>query len=231
MAFKTLMLFQETNRWTSVPRNESLDNRKRTKMKSACKSSSHLMLAAPVRPETSGAAGIAVQSCHFDPAQRVLPGEGRARKMAGGGVMPVREERSGGFTLVEVMVVMALVTVLITGCFGSILCMKLIARRTADYTAGMGLAEAKIHDIRATTYDKNTAVFSTTTTRTNTDSVSVALNNAGTSFKVPGTIISTIKPIAWGHLITVTVVIREANLYLTNTLQTVVNSYSGGRGQ
>jgi prepilin-type N-terminal cleavage/methylation domain-containing protein len=136
-----------------------------------------------------------------------------------------------GFTLVEVMVVMALLTVLIVGCFGSILCMKLVARRTADFTAGMALAESKIHDIRAVLYSATNTIFSSTSTTTNINSVSVDLNSAGTTFQIPGTVISTIQPIAWGHLVTVSVIIRESRLNQTNTLQTVVNTYSGGRGQ
>lgn len=139
--------------------------------------------------------------------------------------------RAGAFTLIEVMIVMALMTILFVSAFGAITSMSVVSRRAADAVAGMELAEAKIHDIRATNYPGTNGIFSATTTTTNINSVSVDLNKAGTTLAVPGTIISTIAPIAWGHLVTVQVIIRESNLSLTNTLQTVVNSYSGGRGQ
>lgn len=138
---------------------------------------------------------------------------------------------SGGFNLAEVMVAMGLITILIIGSFGSILGLKGMVRRTADSTAGMALAEAKIHDIRATLYPGTSGIFSAATTTTYTDNVSVALNSAGAEFLVPGTVSSTIQPVLGGHLVTVTVVIRERNQFLTNRLQTVVNAYSGGRGQ
>jgi prepilin-type N-terminal cleavage/methylation domain-containing protein len=137
---------------------------------------------------------------------------------------------SGGFTLIEVMVVMALMTMLFVSVFGAITSMNVISRRSADVVAGMELAEAKIHDIRATNYPGTNGVFSSTSTTTNINDVSVSLNEAGTTLAFPGKVISTIAPIAWGHLVTVQVIIREPNRSLTNTLQTVVNSYSGGRG-
>lgn len=133
------------------------------------------------------------------------------------------------FTLAEVMVVMGLLAILFIAGFGAITSMRLISHRQADYIAGMSLAEAKINDIRATAYPGTNGVFSSVATTTNINNVSVELNQAGTTFQVPGMVISTIQPIIWGHLVTVKAVIQDGSLFLTNTLQTVVNNYSGGR--
>lgn len=134
----------------------------------------------------------------------------------------------GGFTLVEVLVVMGLSTTLIVACFGAICSSRLISARSTDYIVAMNLAQAKMNDIRATDY--RAPNFLTTQSTTNTNSVSVDLNQGGTSFLVNGTITSVIQPITWGHLVTVTVVIQEPNRSITNVLQAVVNEYSGGRG-
>lgn len=135
----------------------------------------------------------------------------------------------GAFSLIEVMIVMSLVTVMMITGFGAIFSMDLCSRRLADYTAATAIVEAKVQDIRAATYAPPNANFGTNTiTITNSDSVS--LNQAGTTFTVRGTLVSKIQPVASGHLVTVTgtfVEPRGANM--TVSMQTLVNKYSGGQ--
>jgi len=131
------------------------------------------------------------------------------------------------FTLIEVMVVMALLTILMIAGMGALYSMDLCSRRVADYTAATAVVEAKLQDIKAATYNPPNYPFQTTTVYvTNSDSIS--LDKVGTSFKVSGTLISEIKPVASGHLVTVTGTFQEPRGSLTVTLQTLVNKFSGG---
>jgi type II secretory pathway pseudopilin PulG len=132
------------------------------------------------------------------------------------------------FTLIETMVVLLLVSLLIMAGLGSIFSMDLSSRRLADYTAAMAVVEAKIQDIRAATYKPPNSPFGTNTIYL-TNSGSISLDKAGATFKVSGTIISEIKPVAAGHLVTVTGTFAEPRKPLVVSLQTVVNTYSGGQ--
>ena len=135
--------------------------------------------------------------------------------------------RVAAFTLIEVLCVMGMLTMLFAASFAALISINRISSRSADYISGMALAQAKINDIRATVYP-GTNFLSTATT--NINNVSVDLSQAGTSFAVSGTVTSVIQPITWGHLVTVTVIINEPKGSMTNSLQTIVNEYSGGRG-
>jgi Tfp pilus assembly protein PilV len=132
------------------------------------------------------------------------------------------------FTLVEVLITMALVMILITAGMGAILSMDLCTRRTADYNAALAVVEAKIENIRAATYNPPNSLFKSSIVYV-TNTSSVALDQAGVTFKVPGTVVSKTEPAAAGHLVTVTGTFQEPKLALTVSLQTVVNKYSAGQ--
>src|SRR5690349_10981812 len=100
-----------------------------------------------------------------------------------------------GFTLIETMVVMLLLGILMVAGFGALYSMDFCSRRLADYTAATATVEAKLQDVLASTYNPPNANFGSTT-KYLTNSESLSLNQAGTSFKVPGTLITEIKPIA-----------------------------------
>lgn len=132
------------------------------------------------------------------------------------------------FSLVEVLVVMGLAMILIVGGLGGLLGMNLCSRRTADYNAALAVVEAKVEDVRAATYNPpNSPWTSGTVYLTNSDSI--ALNQAGVTFKVPGTVITKIEPVGAGHLVTVTGTFTEPRRSLSVTLQTLVNKYSSGQ--
>jgi len=137
-------------------------------------------------------------------------------------------QSTGGYTLVEVMVVTALLTLLMVAAAGSISAGKLISTRLSDYTAAMAVVEAQIDNIRSTTYNPPTSPFtSSTVVLTNTSSI--ALNQAGATFIIPGTITSTIQPIASGHLVTVSGTFQTRGKPITVSLQTVVNTFAAGQ--
>jgi len=136
---------------------------------------------------------------------------------------------SEAFTLVEVLVVMGLTGFLIVAGMGSLFSMDLCTRRTADYNAALAVVEAKIEDVRAATYNPPHGTNFNASTVWLTNSDSIALDKAGVTFQVPGTLVTKIEPVAWGHLVTVTGTFQEPRLAFTITLQTLVNKYSGGQ--
>jgi prepilin-type N-terminal cleavage/methylation domain-containing protein len=144
----------------------------------------------------------------------------------------VSEVRRGqeGFTLVEVMVVMGLAGILMVAGMGALFSLDLCSRRTADYNAALAVVEAKIEDIRASTYDAPNSPWVSTGSYVKTESTSVALDKAGVTFQVPGTLVSTFVPWGiYGHRVTVTGTFNEPRGSISITLQTVINQYSCGR--
>jgi hypothetical protein len=128
------------------------------------------------------------------------------------------------------MVVMLLLGMLMVAGFGALYSMDFCSRRLADYTAATSIVEAKLQDVLAATYNPPNANFGSGTTY-NTNSESISLNQAGTSFKVPGTLITEIKPINSGHLVTVTGTFQEPRGKIVVSLRTVVNQFSAGQQQ
>jgi hypothetical protein len=130
---------------------------------------------------------------------------------------------------------MVLVGMLMLAGFGGLFSMDLCSRRMADYTAATAVVEGKIQDVMAATYNPpNTTNFDVNTTyKTNSDFIS--LDQAGTTFKVPGTLVTQLKPITTpsgvliGHLVTVTGTFQEPRRTITVQLQTLVNKYSAGQ--
>jgi Tfp pilus assembly protein PilX len=139
-----------------------------------------------------------------------------------------RRQSIGGYTLVEVMVLMPLLTLLMIGAAGAISTGNTITRRLSDYTAALAVVEAKVEDIRAATYNPPNSPF-TSSTVTLTNSSSIELDQAGATFVVAGTVTSKIEPTASGHLVTVTGTFQTRRSPITVSMQTVVNKYSAGQ--
>lgn len=134
-----------------------------------------------------------------------------------------------GFTIVEGMVVLGLSVVLIAATLGIILVMQVSSSRVSDYTAAMAIIEAKAEDIRAVYYNPPNYPFTTNSAITITNQDSVALNQAGATFLVPGTVISKIEyKGSMGHLVTITATFQTPRRATTVSLQTFVNQYCGG---
>lgn len=140
----------------------------------------------------------------------------------------VRGRSTGGFTIVEAVVTMTLLLLLIMSTLATILETQFSSKRVADYTSAMAVAEAKIQDIRAVYYNPPIWPFTYSTVYV-TNQNTMSLNQAGTTFQIPGTVISKIDyEGTMGHLVTVTATFQTSGKPITATLQTVVNSYSGG---
>ena len=142
---------------------------------------------------------------------------------------PAHQTSQSGFTLVEVMIVMALAGILMVAGMGALFSLDLCSRRTADYNAALAVVEAKLEDIRASTYSPYNPPW-LAAPYSKTESASVALDKAGVTFQVPGTLVSKFEPCGiYGHLVTVTGTFNEPRGSISITLRTVINQYSSGR--
>lgn len=126
------------------------------------------------------------------------------------------------------LVVTALILLLVVSATSAIYFMDQAARRLADHTAGTGLVEAKVQEIRAATYNPPQYPFASTNVSTNYN-VSISLNQAGQTYRVPGTIAVLIQPVSAGHLITVTGTFQTPGKPMSIQLQSLVNRLSGGQ--
>lgn len=136
------------------------------------------------------------------------------------------------FTLVEVLVVTVLVFMLILASFETMLYINFNSHRVADISAATSIAQAKLEEIRAATYNPPNAPF-TAGTNYLTNNPGICLSKAGTNYLLPGVVISQISPTAEGHLVTVTATFTNGdsklNPTITVTLQSLVNSFTGGQ--
>lgn len=146
----------------------------------------------------------------------------------GHSLQKIRVSVRRGFTLMEVMIVTALLTLVIAGATGAICSGRLISRRLSDYSAAMAVVEAKMADIRNATYNPPNSPFGSTTVVL-TSASSNDLDQAGVSFVVSGTVTSKIEPTASGHLVTVTGTFNTRRTPITVSLQSVVNKFSAGQ--
>jgi hypothetical protein len=129
----------------------------------------------------------------------------------------------------ETVLAMGLTVLLCVSTLGAILEMQVSSKRVADYTSAMAVAEAKVQDIQAVYYNPPNSPFTLGTVYV-TNQNSISLNQAGTTFQIPGTVISKIEyKGSLGHLVTVTATFNAKSKPVTATLQTVVNTYSGGQ--
>ena len=155
------------------------------------------------------------------------------RSGARGSPLRTAAEHDSAFTLIEVMLVTALLTILTISGFAAILSMQKCSSRLADYTAAMAVVEAKIQDVRNGDYNPPKGYFVSYTTNV-TANGSIALDQAGTKFLVPGKVVVNIKPVdstkpSYGHLVTVTGTFSTPSKPIVVSLQTIVNKYCAGQ--
>ncbi|HEY2952873.1 MAG TPA: type II secretion system protein [Verrucomicrobiae bacterium] len=139
-----------------------------------------------------------------------------------------RRGRRDGFSLIEIVIVIGLMSILIVAGLSTITLLDRSARRQAVHTTAMELAQGKIEELQSTAYNPPTAPFMASTT-IQTTNVVLSLNKTGTSNAITGTMAAVISPVAQGHLVTVTVTSTNYNQPMTVQLQTVVNKSSGGQ--
>jgi type II secretory pathway pseudopilin PulG len=137
--------------------------------------------------------------------------------------------RIRAFTLVETLVVSGLLVTVIASALAATVQMEVSSARTSECNASMAVVEAKAQDIRAWKYTPGIYPFTSNVVYfTNTDTID--LDKAGAKFLVSGKVVSKIEYAgSLGHLITITGTFQTSRLAITQTVQTVVNQFSGGQ--
>jgi len=135
---------------------------------------------------------------------------------------------SRGFTLVEVVIVTALLSLLIVACIGATTAMQVASLRLTEHTAARAVVQAKLQTIRAATYKPPNAPF-TAGTVILTNAASICLDKAGKKYLVPGTVTTKVEPFAGGHLVVVTGAFKAPDRTIRVEVDSVVNRFSGGR--
>ena len=147
------------------------------------------------------------------------------------GERPVPQSRVGsrGFTLVEVVIVTALLGLLIIAGLGATMAMQMASKRLSEHTAARALVQAKLQAIRAASYKPPNPPFTAATVYL-TNSASICLDKGGQKFLVPGVISAKIEPVPpAGHLVTVTGTFKAPDRTIRVQVDSVVNRFSGGR--
>ncbi len=137
------------------------------------------------------------------------------------------------FTLIEVLVTMALVVVLMASSFSALIFLNRSSSSLASHVAATAAVQGQLEKVRALTYNPpNGSYFKSTTTRW-TNNQAIFLSKEGTNLLVAGTIIAEIQPSgthgAAGHLVTVTGTFATPGKPTVVSLQTLVNRFSGGQ--
>lgn len=132
------------------------------------------------------------------------------------------------FTLIEIMITLALILILVVNSFCAILYLSQSAARLATYTSAMAVVEGRIEAIRAATYNPPIAPFGPATV-TSSYSEALWLDNKGQNLLVTGIVVSVIRPVAAGHLVTVTGNFATPRKATVVSLETIVNRFSGGQ--
>ncbi len=131
-------------------------------------------------------------------------------------------------TIFEVVVVLGLMAILIAAGLNTVTLLDRSARRQSLHTAALELAQGRIEDLEAATYNPPLSPFATTNTSFLTNVV-LALSKSGTNVSIGGSMQTIIAPVARGHLVTVTVSTTNGNQPLRVALQTVINEKAGNR--
>jgi type II secretory pathway pseudopilin PulG len=135
-----------------------------------------------------------------------------------------RQPRAG-FTVIEVLIVTALLMLLAASGFGTLLIMDRNARRQAETMSGFELVQGQIEYLRSLPYNPPTSPF-LATTNIFTNTVNICLNSSGSNTLVSASMITTLVPITQGHLASVSMSVNTYGQARTISLQSVINSYT-----
>lgn len=150
-------------------------------------------------------------------------------KATGKGFVSQSHAGSRGFTLVEVVIVTALLGLMIIAGLGATMAMQAASKRLSEHTAARALVQAKLQAIRAASYKPPNSPFTAATVYL-TNSASICLDKAGQKFLIPGTISAKIEPVPpAGHLVTVTGTFKAPDRTIRVQVDSVVNRFSGGQ--
>ena len=137
------------------------------------------------------------------------------------------------FTLIEVMITVALMLLLIASSFSVLMFLNRSSASLAGYVATTTAVQGEIEKFRALAYNPPSGNYFKSTITRLTNNQAIFLSKAGTSLLVPGTIVAEIQPVGAtvgaGHLVTVTGTFATPGRPTIVMLQTIVNKFSGGQ--
>jgi hypothetical protein len=125
-------------------------------------------------------------------------------------------------------VVLALLVLLLLAAFGAIKLLDRSARRQAQYTTAMVIAQGKLDEVLATPYNPPLAPF-TTQPYVERKAVTLSINRAGTAVGSQAVVTTSVEKVVNGHLATAVVSYTNAAQPAIVKLQTLVNKLSGGQ--
>jgi Tfp pilus assembly protein PilV len=150
-----------------------------------------------------------------------------ARHNHHGGARSGRRPGPAGFTMIEALIALSLFMLMMGAGFAAILTLDRSSRWLADHVSAAAIAGGRMEEVRSWPYSPPAAPFgSSTVTLTTTESI--ALDKAGVSFRLPGTVTTLIQPVAAGHLVTVTASFTNGSHRVSAQVQTVLNKHTGG---
>jgi type II secretory pathway pseudopilin PulG len=133
----------------------------------------------------------------------------------------------GAFTIIEGLVVTFMSLLLVIAGLGAVMLFDKATRRMALQEAAVVIAEGQLEQYRSVPYT-NTAIFKSTS-YFQTNRVTFSLNDQGTTYSVTGRVVNYFQPVTAGHLITSSVDYTQINQRVSVSLQTLMNSYTGGQ--
>jgi len=136
--------------------------------------------------------------------------------------------RQRAFSLVEIVVVLALIGILVVAVFNMVTMMDRVSRRQGLHTTMLEAAQGRLEEMRATPYNPPLSPYGASNI-VQTTNIVLALNRAGNSTVLSGVLKTVVSPKSQGHLVTVTVTATNNSQPMTVQLQTVVNKKSGGQ--
>lgn len=127
--------------------------------------------------------------------------------------------------MIEVMITSVLLVMLVTAGLYALAQLDRFSRRNAEYVSVMAIVSGTMEGLKGVEYNPPVEPFGLTN-RFSTNLTKIALSTDGTNYTMDGLVVTSIEPVAYGHLITVTGYFTNWNLPYNVTLQNVLNTYS-----
>lgn len=139
-----------------------------------------------------------------------------------------RRCRGAGFTLMEILVVMALLMMLVIAAISALTLLDRSSLRQAQHTTAVEVAQGRLDEILATKYEPPKVPF-TSTNYTVTTNATLTISKSGTNATTVAVVTSLVEPAGVGHVATVIVRYTNYDQPTSVRLQTLINKHSGGQ--
>ena len=133
-----------------------------------------------------------------------------------------------GFTLVEILVVLALLLMLTIAAVSALTLLDRSSARQAQHTTAVEVAQGRLDELLALEYSPPDSPFSSSN-YTDTSKVTLTLGRSGTNATTTAVVTTLIEPAVNGHVATVVVNYTNYSQPTSVRLQTLINKHSGGQ--